>query len=872
MPESLRRQLEDFRRQLWRTKITEAVFAGIFGLLLSYLVVFALDRFWPTPGLVRLAILLAGTSLFAIFAPLWLHRWVWGHRHDNQLARLIARKHPGLGDRLLGVVELQEQSENSDTLSPRLRMAAMESVASETERRKLDDSLPVSRHKRWSLAVIAVFVCAGAALILVPEAGLNSLKRWLLPLSATPRYTFTLLEDVPSMMPVPQGEAFSIDLQLSSESEWQPESGEARYGRQDPVWANLGNGIYRFEFPGQQDPGNVKIEVGDARHDIFVIPSLRPSIANTFAEINYPDYLELDNRILDVPTGVITVVEGSQVQLTIESSRVLSSADFGPIGVTSPTLVSSDPDALPVAPPSSISSEIEAMQVRGTSASTGFLSVETGSIDVPMSWRDELGLSGAQGFSLRIDTLRDEAPSSYLQGVQSQRVMLPEETIDLEILAEDDFGLKEYGFEWQGEHTRPTDAAPATGFLRLEEGNPSLARASKPAAFSPLAFGIAPQKLILRAYAEDYLPDRGRVYSQPIVIHVLTRDEHAQMLKNQFDRAISELEDLARRERNLLEENQRIERLDGEELQTEEAQERLGKQEEAERQQAEQMTELAEKMEELLKDSSRNGSIDKETLKKMAETSQAMRELGEKEMPQVEESLGEAQNQKNTEEKSEQDVKKAVEQQKKNLEKMQETIDKANDANQNFEASTFVNRLKKAATEEDGIAVTALSSNKNFGLHPMELDPADLGVLADISRQQSDTASDVRWIQEDLGHFYTRSNKQEFREILDEMISSDIDLALEDIRTRLTQNHGYIAATEAKKWAAVLREWAEKLEGSQDSQGGGGGGGDGGGDGEDEDFEFMLRVMRMIQQQQDVRARTRALETLRRSFETGDPS
>ncbi|MFC7338803.1 hypothetical protein ACFQY0_16525 [Haloferula chungangensis] len=870
LPESLRRQLEEFRRQLWRSKIAEAIFAGIFGLLFSYLLVFGLDRLWPTPAIVRLIILLGGTSLAAVFAPIWLHRWVWGHRHDNQLARLIARKHPGLGDRLLGVVELQKQLENEDSLSPRLRAAAMEAVAAEAEKRKLNDSLPASRHRRWSLAVIALFLIAGTALVIVPKAGLNSLKRWLFPLSSTARYTFTLLEDVPFQLPVPQGEAFSIDLRLSEDSEWQPEIGEAQYGRQDPVWAKLDDGHYRFEFPGQQDPGEVRIQIGDARHEITVIPSLRPSISSTVAEINYPDYLELENRIIDVPTGVVTVVEGSQVQLTIEASRALASAEFGPLSAATSLLTPAPSARQDSGETPAFDPEAASMDISDSRASTGFLKVTSGSTNVPMSWRDDLGLTGNEGFTIRIDALKDEAPTTYLQGVQTQKVMLPEETIDLEVIAEDDYGLKEYGLVWEGQFTRPTDEVPAKGELRLEEGQPSMNRAAMPAAFSPLTYEISPQKLTLRAYAEDYLPGRGRVYSQPIIIHVLSRDEHAQMLKNQFDRAISELEDMARRERNLLEENQRIERLDGEELQSEEGRQRLAEQEEAERQQVERMENLAEKMEELLKNSSRNGTIDKETLKKMAETAQAMRELGEQDMPKVEDKLDEAQDQKNTEEKSEQDVEKAVEQQQQNLEKMQETIEKANDANQRFEASTFVNRLKKAAGEEEAIAMTALAGSRNFGLHSRELDPADLRLLNEAVRQQSDTASDVHWIQEDLGHFFTRSNKQEFREILDEMITSEIDLGLEDIRLSLIKNHSYIAADQAKNWSAKLLEWAKKLEGSEDSPAGGGGGGGGGG-GEDEDFDFMLRVMRLIQQEQDLRARTRALETLRRSFEAETP-
>ena len=114
IPESLHRQLEDFRRHLWRVKVFEAFAAGVVGLLVSFLLVYGLDRLWVTPGLVRLGILIGGTSLFALFAPFWLYRWVWRHRREAQLARLIARRFPGLGDRLLGVVELQSQREDAD--------------------------------------------------------------------------------------------------------------------------------------------------------------------------------------------------------------------------------------------------------------------------------------------------------------------------------------------------------------------------------------------------------------------------------------------------------------------------------------------------------------------------------------------------------------------------------------------------------------------------------------------------------------------------------------------------------------------------------------------------------------------------------------
>lgn len=845
LPESLRRQLDAFRRELWRTKVAEALLAGIFGLLASFLLVFALDRFWPTPGPLRLAILIGGISLLGVFAPVWLHRWVWGHRREGQLARLIARRHPGLGDRLLGVVELQQQHETADTLSPRLRAAAMEAVAAEAGRRKLESALPVSHHRIWSLAVIGFLALAVVAVTVAPKAGMNSLKRWLLPLSQTPRYTFTRLGDVPEKLHVPQGEAFRLVFSLSDDSERKPDQGRARYAKQDAVFASLENGAYRFDFPGQQDPGVVQLEIGDARHAIEVIPSLRPAIRRTTAFLEYPAYLQLPDREFDLGTGVLPAVRGGSVRIGIGATRPLASARYGLDG----------------------SGASMPMEIDGDSATTPPIRVRDETMTVPLAWTDTLGLDGAEGFQVRVDAVADAPPVAYIQGVERQKVILPEETIDFEAFAEDDHGIRELGLEWHGEPGIGDQASPVHGELKLSSGGPGRTRLSEDAAFSPAAFGIGPRKLLLQAYTEDYLPDRGRIYSQPITLFILTRDEHAQMLKNQFDRMIGELEDLARRERNLFEENQRLEKLDPEALQDDEARKKLQNQQDAERQQTERMGELSDRLEDIFKDSSRNGTIDKETLRKMAEALESMKELAGEDLPGVEGKLGDAQDQRSTPEKSSGDMKDAVNRQREALEKMRDAIEKASEANDRFEAGTFVNRLKRAASEEEAIASALIEGySSTLGLRSGDLDPADAGKLDDHIRQQSNTASDVRWIQEDLGHFLARTNKPAYREILGAMMDSRIDLGLEDVRTRLQTNHVFAATEGAKMWAAKLAEWAKLLEGEQN---GGGGGGGGSPPPQDEDFEFMLRMMRMIQQEQDIRARTRALETLRRSYESG---
>ena len=857
IPESLRLQLESFRRHLWRVKIMEAIAAGIAGLLISFLMVYGLDRIWQTPSWARLAILVLGISLFAVFVPYWLHRWVWRQRRETQLARLIAKRYPGLGDRLLGVIELQNQAANANTLSPRLREAAMASVAIETGKRNLGDALPKQRHLGWTISALCLALVAAAALTLTPRAGVNALQRWLMPLSKTDRYTFAKLENPPQTIVVPFGEPFGISLRLASNSEQKPAAASGTYGQQPAILSRLNQGTYVFNFPGQQYPGTIVFVVGDLRHECKVLPLQRPSIESATATIHSPDYLQIPEKTIALNNGVLNVVEGSKVQINITSNRPLRTASFGPTKMLTPEVQHEEHRSQP-----SISGNLT---INNSIATSPLLDVASVAFEIPFHWSDMYGLTGARGFSLRVDTLKDAASTCYLQGIERQKVMLPEETIDFELLAEDDFGLKCTGIEWTGKFTRPTDQNPAKGELNISNGDPQLHTINKSASFSPAAFGILPQKIILRAYSEDYFPDRPRAYSEPVIVLVVTRDEHVQMLKTKFDQQINELEDLTRREQELLDENQRLERISGNDLQKDPDAKRLEAQEIAEVETKRRMENLTERMENLMKDATRNGDIQKETLKKMAESLKSMQELSQQDVPKVQQKLSSAQEPSNTTEKVEKDIDQAVKQQEDVVKKMQFAIAKANDANKQFEAGTFVNRLKKAAADQRGIASSLINAyDRILGIKATKLDPSDQRRLSETSTQQTNIASEVRWLQEDLSNFYVRTRTDSFKQILDEMKASQIDLELEKIHSLLGSNHSYLATESSNKWANQFTKWAMQLEGPKDSDTGAGGAGNSPSP-EDEDFEFMLRVMKLVQQEQDIRAQTRALEQLQRN-------
>ena len=195
LPSELERELHEFRRLVWTIKIVEAVAAAGFGILVAYLVLFGLDRFWDTPRPLRLALFLAAAAACATI-PIFLHRWVWRQRRLEQLARLLARKYPRVGDQLLGIIELVH-NEYEQARSPALCEAAIREVARDAEKVDFDHAVPHPRHRLWlALAGVPLAIAIGL-LAEFPEAAASAWQRLLAPWGSTPRYTFTALEKLP---------------------------------------------------------------------------------------------------------------------------------------------------------------------------------------------------------------------------------------------------------------------------------------------------------------------------------------------------------------------------------------------------------------------------------------------------------------------------------------------------------------------------------------------------------------------------------------------------------------------------------------------------------------------------------------------------
>src|SRR5438128_3708067 len=172
LPESLRTQMFAFRRRVWAIKLMEAGCGAAFGVLAAYLLTFLLDRIWDTPAGVRTGIFVSALVGCAL-VPLALHRWIWRQRRLEQLARLLSRTHPSIGDQLLGIIELVG-SESEQARSIALCEAAIQQVAEQAESRDFADAVPNPKHRRRAAFALGTLAVGLGLLALFPAAATNA--------------------------------------------------------------------------------------------------------------------------------------------------------------------------------------------------------------------------------------------------------------------------------------------------------------------------------------------------------------------------------------------------------------------------------------------------------------------------------------------------------------------------------------------------------------------------------------------------------------------------------------------------------------------------------------------------------------------------
>ncbi len=613
LPPRMKAALEQYQKTVWIIKLAEGTLAAIFGLMISYLVVFGLDRLFDTPALLRVLILITGMVGMVLFLPLKYYNWVWKHRQLEGIARLLQHKFPRFGDHVLGIVELA--SNRSDrSASPALIEAAMRQVDEEVAKHNLGEAVPNPRHRQWVYAVVLplILVVVGAAVI--PATSRNALARWLTPWRNVERYTFAQLEGETDRRVVAYAEPFDVQAHLKENSLWKPESAEARYADQEPVVTTLDDDTYRFELPPQTKDGNVALRVGDARRSIPIEPKLRPALTELIAKVELPAYLQRQEPMtVDVRGGIVSLVKGSAATLEATITRELAEATL---------------NDLP-------------QHVEGARVTTEPITVDT-TAEARLAWRDQFGLSASEPQVLRFEAVNDAAPTVALNKLKNNQVVITDEVLAFEIQASDDFGVAKIGLAWEGIPNPVHNPEPTSGEKTVSAGTPTADSLTVAATFAPKRENLRPQSLRLRAYVEDYLPDRERVYSPPLILHVLTPAEHFKWLIGQLQLWTEAAMDVHDKELQLHQTNRELRDLSPEALDDPAQRKRIQEQAAAERANAARLDSLVESGVELIKEATKNEEFDAEHLESWAEILKQLEEIAGQRMPSVAELLSRA--------------------------------------------------------------------------------------------------------------------------------------------------------------------------------------------------------------------------------------
>ncbi|HBC87318.1 MAG TPA: hypothetical protein DCZ94_10215 [Lentisphaeria bacterium] len=832
LPESLSLQLRGFQRKLRAIESVTAAAAAFCMVAGAFSFLYLSDRLWDTPVILRIILFLCGfvPLLYLIFYT--IHHVFMKRRDFKTLSVLVQKHHRKLGDSLLGVVELAENKDLSENVSKELCSAAITNIAEKSQSMDFCEAISrkgLRRFAVWSFAILAVVVCM---LIFTRPAFGNALIRWLNPLSSVERYTFVKFDGIPQSLNVPHGEEFEIKCVLDSSSTVRPENIKFRCGMEPAKTVTVAKDSALLRISGQTKPVDLKIWSGDFRKTVKIIPLHRPVLLNLEAAVKLPEYTGRKDEKVKLSGKTFQLLEGSQYSFEGKIDRDIKSAELvDASGKTNP------------------------LRTQGSSFFTEQQKAVASEKNV-LTWLDSLGMRPLHPFEYSVVPEKDQEPFTECPKLPLYSAMLADETIIIQVTAEDDYGVAELGASYSSSDPKIETKIYGTASMMLAKGAADKQKLEAEFMFCPALLKIEEKTLVtVCSTAKDYFPSRTTIYSKPYRIYILSLQEHAKLVEEELESIMAKIEDLVWREEENLEKNKNISKLSEEEMKNDETSEKISEQENSEKMNAEDLEKLSEKAVKMLEEALKNKEFPAKTIKEWAKMLDTINQVSKNDMKNVEKSLKNAQ----SESKRSEQMKKAVKEQQELLEKLKELMKKMDESLNNLTMENFVSRLKKEAENEKAISSKLAEIMKtSVGMDQNTLPEKIRNEITDQKSKQEQIRKIVKNIQDDLLGFFSRTRIKKYQDVSDEMEKEKIQKKLEDTVETIAKNQTAKGISSTKEIAAKLEKWADDLGKKDNKQAGGGG--EGGGEMKEIDPEILIGLMRLLQQEQELREQTRNLD------------
>lgn len=828
-PPQLEQAMARFQHR-WRLLHTLRV-AGLFVFipLISFGLLALSDRVWATPRTVRLLVSGPVPVLYLLLLWPWLRQWILRKPDPRTLARVMGRLDRRIGDRLLGAVELAEGVNLPRGDSPALRRAAIEQVARELADVRAEELLDTTKLRKLS-RISTLLLLAGFLFVhLSPDAARNSFSRWLRPHREIGRFTFIRFQNLPPLLHTAHGEAYSFSASVSHIRGKPLPPVEVRMDGPERLEFSLEDGKLTVSGEGITQARTVQLRAGDARAEVHVLPRLRPELTTLDATIHWPTYLDREPEHRSLRRRRIEALPGSRIALNATVSQPLRDAR-GPGGIPLP--------------------------VDGSSFHLSPILLEADQI-VELNWTDDAGLRPSLPATVELTVRADEPPRVSIAGLAPAVAALPDEFIEFEVHAGDDFGLQRV---WTRMRVlRGTPSAERTTDLHLQGRSGTASQT-----FSPERAGFAAGDIVeLVAKAVDAFPGREPSRSTRHRILILSHEDHAKRIHQQMESVLADLDELIRLESQALAENRGLSGQGLEAIAAEGNDTELSGRAREEQLRAERLADTRRRMERLISESAKNHTISDETLAEWTGTAQILQHEAQPAMQAAVRSLEAAAQADGGSGAAErlQNLETAMQNQEKAIAAMQRGEEELADTLERSVAESFVNRLRELSRLQENIGKGLEELlPRSIGLPPAEL-PGDLSkLIQENARKQEKIHRESRHVFDDLNGFYRRTRQEIFREIAGDMQAERFSSRLPELRVQILDNTIGRAFREAGVWRDLFANWADRLSPPQDSGSTGAAGGAEAPPEAGEDLETMIALMRTREDQERLRRHTRSLD------------
>lgn len=337
VPEGALRSLAALRQKLRRVFVAEGAATIAFGTCGALAGSFVLDYFLVLPVGVRLIFLAGGLVLLCAQVRKKVGSWITRPISDEDLANLVERSQPELGQSLITAVELTRSGNEAATyVSSSLLDSVVRSVEGRVARIRFREVIPLGRlYGRSTLLAGALCVLLAAALLEPELSGIWLRRNLLLGSVAWPKST--RLELVSPQLPavVAVGEPLEVVVRaVRGEPQavrvfW-TESGQRE--RHDSL-NKMTSGVYRKLFPPVSRPFDFRVAGGDDGIGPFHVDvKLRPRIDMQSIRLwcEYPAYTGLPATPAREPMryGNLKVPVGTRVRYRLSANVPVRSAYF----------------------------------------------------------------------------------------------------------------------------------------------------------------------------------------------------------------------------------------------------------------------------------------------------------------------------------------------------------------------------------------------------------------------------------------------------------------------------------------------------------------------------------------------------------------